>query len=171
MSIRRFFLLLLAALAPLTARAAEPRELVESRKLLASRPDVERRTEIMTGLVHLRARLARENDPAWKAVDAEIARNPITDKAPKELLIERISGKWASPRHAYLYRADGTWTMLPAAANATKGNWLVEGNKFISGVTKADTTRETIFLLTKTDFVYGSGRGVFYLQRGEKYVK
>jgi hypothetical protein len=38
-------------------------------------------------------------------------------------------GEWQSPRHTYLYRSDGTWTILPEKIDsyqATNGRWRTE---------------------------------------------
>jgi hypothetical protein len=42
-----------------------------------------------------------------------------------------LVGKWQSPRHDYLFRADGTWTMLPAEEDGVQStHGRIEGNQF-----------------------------------------
>jgi hypothetical protein len=84
-------------------------------------------------------------------------------KAFSKLLV----GKWESPRHDYLYRADGTWTMLPAAPDITHGTWRIEGNQFFDTASLApgETDQYTIILITKRDFVFTDQEVVFYETR------
>jgi len=53
---------------------------------------------------------------------------PVSDS---KALSARLVGKWESPRHDYLYRADGTWTMLPVEPDIAHGTWRIEGNQDI----------------------------------------
>ena len=44
-------------------------------------------------------------------------------------LSQLMVGEWQSPRHTYLYRSDGTWTILPEKIDsyqATNGRWRTE---------------------------------------------
>jgi hypothetical protein len=44
-------------------------------------------------------------------------------------LLQLMVGEWQSPRHTYLYRSDGTWTILPERIDsyqATNGRWRTE---------------------------------------------
>lgn len=50
-----------------------------------------------------------------------------------------IVGRWTTGRHDYEYLADGTWRMLPADKDTTKGNWRIENHKLIE-----DTEMRTI---------------------------
>ncbi|MGB7005430.1 MAG: hypothetical protein WBE05_13510, partial [Pseudolabrys sp.] len=69
----------------------------------------------------------RETDE-WQTMDAEIKRHPAADDSDSKILSGRLVGKWASPRHDYLYRADGSWTMLSADEGTTHGSWHDPGN-------------------------------------------
>ncbi len=58
--------------------------------------------------------------------------------------------------------------MLPEfedGIQSTHGIWRIEGNQFVEGTSVADATRETIIVLTKTDFIFGR----YYMKRGENY--
>lgn len=45
-----------------------------------------------------------------------------TDKA----LASQMTGKWTTGRHDYIYRADGTWQMLPLTQGGTSGKWRIK---------------------------------------------
>ena len=73
------------------------------------------------------------------------------------------------PRHDYLYRADGTWTMLPAEEGATHGQWRIEGNQYIDTAATDPplTSQYTVILITKKDFVFADEEIVFYETRSK----
>ena len=52
---------------------------------------------------------------------------PMPENEDENKLRRLMCGFWQSPRHEYLYRSDGTWTMLPEPA--TSGKWKIQGNK------------------------------------------
>jgi hypothetical protein len=124
------------------------------------------RQNYLVKLARLRDRLARSlNVEECLAVDTEIRRHPAPDDT--EGYTQLIVGEWSSPRHAYLYRADGTWSMLPEEEGTTRGRWRIAGNQFSSN---ADTEPSgsgayTILLLTKDDFIFTDGDAVFYEER------
>jgi hypothetical protein len=169
----RLAVVLLALVIATHLFAGEPKELAQSRKEFeqaASRPNEEARSAYLTRLVRLRERLARNDDKAWQAVDAEMKRHPLPAGVDPKLLSLRLSGKWASPRHEYLYRSDGSWTMLPEEEEGQKssgGRWRVEGNQLLQSdrTSPAAFTRYTILLVSKTDFVMTDGDVVFYHTR------
>ncbi len=152
-----------------TSRAAEePQELREARREYEASPSEAARIRFVIHLARLRDRLVREHKDGWQAVDAEVVRHPMASNVDSELLRKRVIGKWASPRHSYLYRPDGTWTMLPEfedGIQSTHGIWRIERNQFVEGTSEADATRETIIVLTKPDFIFGR----YYMKRGENY--
>ncbi len=80
-------------------------------------------------------------------------------------------GQWSSPRHDYLYRADGTWVMLPADPDSTHGTWRIAGNQYFdtTAVDPAVERQYTIILISKRDFVFSEkdkdGLYVFYETR------
>ncbi|MFM8682653.1 MAG: hypothetical protein ACKOEG_02550, partial [Chthoniobacterales bacterium] len=79
----------------------------------------------------------------------------------------RMVGKWSSPRHEYIYRSDGTWSMLPEEEGATKGSWRIEGNRFFNKADceSGDASAYTILLLTEDNFIFTDGNTVFYEER------
>jgi hypothetical protein len=153
--------------------AAEPQELVNARGKFDSlqQPTEADRVRYITQLVRLRESLTRQDADKMLAIDKEIMRHPMSMPPDSHELAKLIVGKWTSPRHQYLYRTDGSWTMLPEfidGEKATHGIWHVDGNRFSQGQSNADASPETIILLTATDFVW-STRGVYYMRRGDAF--
>ena len=80
-----------------------------------------------------------------------------------------LIGDWASPRHLYRYRDDGTWTMLPESVDgqkSTHGTWRIEGNIFFeytAGLSLPE--KDQITILTKEYFVFGG----YILKRGHTF--
>ena len=121
------------------------------------------RVNFVTKLIRMRARLARANNEQWKAVDAEIMRHPAP--ADSAGLSKRLIGEWASPRHEYVFKSDGSWSMLPVEPDVTHGTWRIEGNQYFDMGPTGPTTKYTVLLLTATDFVFTDGEIPFYETR------
>lgn len=132
-----------------------------------SHPSEAARAEYVTRLIRLREQAARRKTDAWQAIDAEIKQHPVSKDADGEVLSSLLVGEWESPRHDYLYRADGTWTMTPVEPNITHGTWRIEGNQYFdTAATDPPQTGEyTIILITKRDFVFTDQTYVFYETR------
>lgn len=121
------------------------------------------RVSYVTKLIRMRARFAQANNEQWKAVDAEIMRHPApADSAELSTL---LIGEWASPRHEYVFRSDGTWSMLPVEPDVTHGTWRIEGNHYFDTDPTGHTTKYTVLLLTANDFVFTDGKVPFYETR------
>ena len=120
--------------------AEEPKELMTAKKEFAqnAHPDEAARERYVLSLAQLREKLARSNGN-WQAVDAEIRKHPTPKDADSTALMKLRLGGWTSPRHDYLYRKDGTWTMLPAEPGATNGKWRLEGNQYTDFVLDGST--------------------------------
>ena len=129
-----------------------------------SRPSEADRSNYITRLVRLREKAKPDQS---QAIDAEIKRHPAPVDADSKVLSALLVGKWQSPRHDYLYRADGSWTMLPEQEGITHGVWRIEGNQYFSIATiePADTSPYTIILITEKDLVFGDQTDVFYETR------
>lgn len=148
--------------------AAEPEGLVQAKNKFAHLPhptEADRQNYLLE-LSKLRENLAQNaaSEDRFK-VDAEIRRHPAPEdtKGYTTLMV----GKWSSPRHEYIYRADGTWSMLPEEEGTTRGRWRIDGNQFFS---KANIETEepkpyTILLLTKDNFIFTDGKTVFHEER------
>jgi hypothetical protein len=86
-----------------------------------SRPSEADRSAYITRLVRLREEASRASNYTWQAIDDEIKQHPAPSDSNSKTLSSFLGGKWESPRHDYLYRADGTWTMLPVETDITHG--------------------------------------------------
>jgi hypothetical protein len=124
------------------------------------------RADYIARLVRLREQAARGKTHEWQAIDAEIKRHPAPESGGEAYSRLRV-GQWRSPRHDYLYRADGSWTMLPEEKDVTHGRWRIEGNRSIETAATAPPvdSRYTIILITKNDFVFTDQTHVFYEKR------
>jgi len=125
------------------------------------------RSAYLLRLIRLREEAARSKTNAWQAIDEEIKQHPAPADADSAALSRFRIGEWESPRHEYLYRANGSWTMTPVEPDATRGTWRIEGNRYLETVvTEPPRSFEyTVILLTKRDFVFTDGEIVFYETR------
>ena len=132
-----------------------------------SHPGEAARADYITRLVRLREQATRTSDYTWQAIDTEIKQHPAPGDSDGKALSRRLVGKWESPRHDYLYRADRTWTMLPADPDTTHGTWRIEGNQYFdtAAIDPPETAQYTIILMTKRDFVFTDQERVFYEKR------
>jgi hypothetical protein len=136
-----------------------------------SHPSEAARAYYITRLVRLHEEAVRLNTDAWQAIDAEIKQHPAPNDSNSKALSSLLIGKWESPRHDHLYRADGTWTMIPVEPDVTHGTWRIEGNQYFNTYIDTDATHPpqtfqyTIILITKRDFVFIDQEVVFYETR------
>lgn len=148
--------------------ATEPKELQTARERFqrSPHPSEADRQRYIISLAGLRDRFAEARKTAdWQAVDAEIRRHPAPKNSDSNALSKILVGEWASPRHEYLFRANGTWTMLPETIDgfkSTHGRWRIEGNQFF------ELSQYTIILLTQHHFIFTDSEVVFYEARIEK---
>ncbi len=178
MVIRCVSIILAAFLVATSVAAEEPKELRDARRQFESlrHPSEAERVAYITRLVRLRESFTRADYKKMEAIDAEVIRHPMPPGVDSAELRKRMVGRWTSPRHSYLYRADGTWTMLPEfedGLQATHGVWHIEGNKFFQNALvqppEAPDTGETIITLTKTDFVWSTTKAPYYMRRGDVF--
>jgi hypothetical protein len=132
-----------------------------------SKPSEAARTNYITRLIRMREKAARLKTDEWQAIDAEIKRHPAPGDSDSKKLSGLLVGEWASPRHDYRYRPDGTWTMLPVEEGVTHGRWRIEGNQYFdtAATDPPETSQYTIILITRKDFVFTDQTRVFYETR------
>jgi hypothetical protein len=102
-------------------------------------------------------------ETGWEALNAEIDRYPAPADSDSKTLSRLMVGKWGTPRRDFIFRKNGTSTILPVAEDDASDHWWIKGNKY-------DDSNEifTIFLLTKKYFVYSdevNGKGVIFMRR------
>jgi hypothetical protein len=172
----RIAILGIALLMTTFAIGQESTDLAEIRRNFESlkHPTEANRVKYITRLVRSRESFTRAQADMMFAIDAEVIKHPMRADVDAVKLRERLLGQWTSPRHSYLYRTDGTWTMLPEVIDgqkSTHGVWRIEGNKFFQRATVESAesdTGETIIILTDTDFVWSTHRP-YYMRRGDVY--
>jgi hypothetical protein len=72
-------------------------------------------------------------------------------------LSQLLVGTWQSPRHGYVFRADGTYGLV---GTDEKLKWRIDGNEYID-----DVSRGPIILLDSNHFIYACGQGVIAYER------
>jgi hypothetical protein len=104
------------------------------------------------------------------AINAELRRHPAPADSDSKKLSQLLAGKWESPRHEYLFRKDGTYSMLPLEEGAAHGRWRIEGNQYIenSATEPPRVSRYTLILLNAEYFVFSDKDGVFFEARMSK---
>ena len=71
----------------------------------------------------MREEASRLKNDEWQAIDSEIKQHPApNDYGSKTFSSLLAAGEWESPRYDYLYRADGSWTLLPIEQDVTHGS-------------------------------------------------
>jgi hypothetical protein len=173
----RIAFLAVALFAATSATEKGPTQLADARRKFESlkHPSEADRVRYITRLVRLRESFTRVQADMMFAIDAEVIKHPMPADVDAATLRKRLVGEWTSPRHNYLYRADGTWTMLPEVIDgekSTHGVWQIEGNKFFqqaSVESPESDTGETIIILTDTDLVWSTHKAPYYMRRGDVY--
>ncbi|MGA2892207.1 MAG: hypothetical protein ABSE22_05015 [Xanthobacteraceae bacterium] len=132
-----------------------------------SHPSEADRSKYLTRLVRLREKAAAAKTDEWQAIDAEIKQHPAPGDSDSKTFSGLLVGQWGSPRHDYLYNADGTWTMVPIEPDIAHGTWRIEGNQYfdVAAIEPPLKTQYTIILITKKDFVFMDQTNIFYETR------
>jgi hypothetical protein len=121
------------------------------------------RLDYVTKLAQIADRLVSEyrrgqrNDELTGAINSELQKHPAPKDIDSKKLRQLLVGKWESPRHVYVYRANGK---CGTEDGPISGNWRIQGNQLIQ-----DSSRGTIILLNSDYFIYAEGDSVFFHSR------
>jgi hypothetical protein len=91
------------------------------------------------------------------AIEQELRKHPMPRNVDSRKLSQLLVGEWQSPRHTYVFRADGTYGMMDTDQ---REKWRIEGNEYID-----DVSRGPIILLDRNYFIYACGQGVTTYER------
>jgi hypothetical protein len=90
------------------------------------------------------------------AIEEELRKHPMPRNVDSRKLSQLLIGEWESPRHTYVFRADGTY----GVADEQRDKWRIDGNEYID-----DVSRGPIVLLDHNYFIYACGQGVIMYTR------
>jgi len=158
--------------------ATEPKELLAAKRRYeqATPPGNETaRIEYVTAIARIvdkyieeyRENGDRSHSDDLQAAYAEMKLHPAPGNSDSHTLSALRVGKWSSPRHDYIFKKDGTWSMLPIEELTTHGKWRIEGNQYYEeyGMPSATAPRYTIILLSSRYFVFADKEVVFFESR------
>jgi hypothetical protein len=94
------------------------------------------------------------NFDSANAVNEELQKHPAPANSDSKKLRQLLVGKWESPRHTYVYRANGKCCMEGGPIN---GSWRINGNQLIQGDLSGP-----IILLNQDYVIYSSRDSVFF---------
>jgi Tfp pilus assembly protein PilF len=90
-------------------------------------------------------------------IDEELRKHPMPRSVDSRKLKQLLIGEWDSPRHTYVFRADGTYGIMDTDQ---REKWRIDGNEYID-----DVSRGPIILLDRNYFIYACGQGVTTYER------
>jgi hypothetical protein len=90
------------------------------------------------------------------AIGDELRKHPMPRNVDSGKLSQLLIGQWQSPRHVYVFRADGTY----GVADEQRDKWRIDGNEYID-----DFSRGPIILVDRNYFIYADGQGVAFYTR------
>ncbi len=79
------------------------------------------------------------------AIGQELRKHPLPRNVDSRKLSQLLIGEWDSPRHTYVFRADGTY----GVSDEQRDKWRIDGNEYID-----DVSRGPIILLDRNYFIY-----------------
>jgi len=140
-----------------STQAAEKEDFEAAKKeYQASSHDEAARVTYVTKLAQLKVELLKvpnEQDDLKRAINSECQKLPYPKGVDSKKLKQLIVGTWASPRHHYVYRANGKWG---TEGGAISGNWRIQGNQLIQGDV---IVNGPIILLNQDYFIYSNSGG------------
>jgi hypothetical protein len=79
-------------------------------------------------------------------------------------LTKLMVGAWRSPRHDYIYFADGTWSMGKKESGVLHGRWRIRNHRLETSSTYSEGAgpepgedRDVIHKLTRDEIIFGPG--------------
>lgn len=130
--------------------------------------DEHAREDYVLALARLRFQFLAEGNEGWREVDREIIRHPSRrDFDPIDFLKLRV-GQWHSPRHDYLYRADGTWKMDDPGGALPHGTWSLTRAQYSETFVDdrgVSATTYTLILAGPENFIFTDGTHLFFEKR------
>lgn len=120
-------------------------------------PYVTKLAEIANRLVSEYRRSGQRNDELMSSINSELQKHPAPKEIDSKKLSQLLAGKWESPRHTYVYRANGK---CGTEDGPISGNWRIQNNQLIQGELSGP-----IILLNQDYFIYSSRGSVFFHSR------
>jgi hypothetical protein len=90
------------------------------------------------------------------AIEQELRKYAMPRNVDSRKLSQLLIGEWESPRHVYVFRADGTY----GVGDEQRDKWRIDGNEYID-----DVSRGPIVLLDRNYFIYACDQGVIIYTR------
>ena len=151
--------------AEVSAVAAEKQDFEAAKQQFEQRShDEAARVTYVTKLAQIADRLVTEyrgsgqrNDELMGAINSELQKHPAPKNIDSKKLRQLLVGKWESPRHTYVFRANGK---CGTEGGAIDGNWRIQGSQLIQGDLSGP-----IILLNQDYFIYSSRGSVFFHSR------
>jgi hypothetical protein len=112
---------------------------------------------LMDGLVAQYRQSGERHNEEMIALPAEMKKHPAPKNSDSKKLSQLLVGRWASPRHEYVFRKDGKSGMADGPMNT---RWRIHGNQYNDG-----SKDQTIILLDKDYFIFRDGDDVFFHSR------
>ncbi len=145
-----------------TAQTSDKQEFEAARQeYKQSSHDEAARVTYVTKLAEIANRLVTEyrqsgqrHDELMTAINSELQKHPPPKDIDSKKLRQLLVGKWESPRHTYIYRANGKCGTEDGPINS---NWRIQGNQLIQGDLSGP-----IILLNQDYFIYSSRDSVFF---------
>ena len=102
-------------------------------------------------------RASGQRNELMATINSELQKHPAPKNIDERSLSKLLVGKWDSPRHTYVFRANGKWGNEDGPVNS---NWRISGNQLIE-----DGSSGTIILLNGDYFIYSERGNVFFHSR------
>lgn len=100
----------------------------------------------------------QRHDELMTAINSELQKHPAPKDIDSKKLSQLLVGRWESPRHTYVYRANGKWGNEDGPVDTS---WRVQGNQIVWGEGKK-ASRSTIILLNSEYLIYSEKDAVLF---------